>query len=436
MDLGVLAAIVAVCLLFVFLMTGVPIAFSLGTAGVIGIFLVAGGTSAWVFLSKAPFAYVASWVFIIVPMFILMGNLAFSAGIGKDAYSIGYKWLGRVPGGLALATIAGCAGFAATCGSSVATAATVGKVAIPEMRRYKYDLKLAFGSVGAGGTFGVMIPPSGILVIYGILAEQSIGRLLMAGLLPGILSAILYFIVILVWVKLKPNIAPKPDISFTWKERLISLKGATGVIVLFLIVMGGIYTGFFTPTEASAVGAVAAFIILLIRSKRHIPDIRGAFGDGARTTSMIFTIMIGGGIFGALVALSQIPQSLSNALITLNLPPIALLILILIPYVPLGMLLDPVSALVLTIPIILPFVQAAGFDGIWFGILVTKLIEVSMVTPPVGMNLFILKGLWPEIGIDTVIKGCLPFLVMDFITLGILIAFPSIALFLPNMMMG
>jgi len=421
-------------LLFVLLAIGLPIAFSLGISGVICIFMVTGWQTTYGFLSTTPFNTSASWLYVVLPLFILMGMLSYSAGINEDAFTIANYWLGKIKGGLAIATIFACSVFGATSGSSIAAAATMGKLAIPQMRRYNYSMELAAGCVAGGGTLSVMIPPSGILVIYGIITEESIGQLLIAGLMPGLLSALIYMIGIYVWCSLKPTIAPSTDSRVSWKTRLVSLKDGYGAVLIFGVVMGGIYSGIFTPTEAGAFGAAVALALLLFRAKTRFRALREGLIETAKVTCMFFTIVICAHFFTLGLTVSGIPKALVTYLTTLNMHPKLILTILLLVYLPLGMFLDTVSLLFLTLPIIFPVVKAMGFSGVWFGILVTKLIEVSLITPPVGLNVYVIKGVLPDVEMATIFKGCIPFLIMDIVTLAVLFFFPQITLWLPSTM--
>jgi C4-dicarboxylate transporter DctM subunit len=428
------AGLVMILLLLVLLAIGLPIAFSLGISGIICVYMVAGWDTTYGFLSTTPFNTSASWLYVVLPLFILMGMLSYSAGINQDAFTIANYWLGRIKGGLAMATIGACSVFGATSGSSIAAAATMGKLAIPQMRRYRYSMELAAGCVAGGGTLSVMIPPSGILVIYGIITEESIGRLLIAGLLPGLLSALIYMLGIYILCSIRPNIAPSTDIRVSWKARLASLKNGYGAVLIFGVVMGGIYTGIFTPTEAGAFGAAVAFVLLLMKSKKRFRSLTEGLTETAKVTCMFFTIVICAHFFTLGLTVSGIPKALVTYLIGLNMHPKLILIVLLFVYLPLGMFLDTVSLLFLTLPIMFPVVKAMGFSGIWFGILVTKLIEVSLITPPLGLNVYVIKGILPEVDTATIFKGCIPFLIMDILTLMILFLFPQIVLWLPSTM--
>jgi C4-dicarboxylate transporter DctM subunit len=428
------AGVLMIILLLALLSIGLPIAFSLGISGAICIYMVTGWDTTYGFLSTTPFNTSASWLYVVLPLFILMGMLSYSAGINQDAFTIANYWVGRIKGGLAMATIIACSIFGATSGSSIAAAATMGKLAIPEMRRYKYSMEMAAGCVAGGGTLSVMIPPSGILVIYGIITEESIGRLLIAGLLPGLLSAFIYMMGIYIWCSIKPNIAPSTDVSVSWRVRIASLRNGYGAVLIFGVVMGGIYTGIFTPTEAGAFGAGVALILLLVKSKSRFYSLREGLTETAKVTCMFFTIVICAHFFTLGLTVSGIPRALVTYLTSLNMHPNVILVMLLLVYLPLGMFLDTVSLLFLTLPILFPVVKSLGFSGIWFGILVTKLIEVSLITPPLGLNVYVIKGILPEVEIGTIFRGCIPFLIMDILTLMILFLFPQIVLWLPSTM--
>jgi C4-dicarboxylate transporter DctM subunit len=428
------AGVLMIILLLALLSIGLPIAFSLGISGAICIYMVTGWDTTYGFLSTTPFNTSASWLYVVLPLFILMGMLSYSAGINKDAFTIANYWVGRIKGGLAMATIIACSIFGATSGSSIAAAATMGKLAIPEMRRYKYSMEMAAGCVAGGGTLSVMIPPSGILVIYGIITEESIGRLLIAGLFPGLLSAFIYMVGIYIWCTIKPKIAPSTDVRVSWRVRIASLRNGYGAVLIFGVVMGGIYTGIFTPTEAGAFGAGVALILLLVKSKSRFYSLREGLIETAKVTCMFFTIVICAHFFTLGLTVSGIPRALVTYLTGLNMHPNVILVMLLLVYLPLGMFLDTVSLLFLTLPILFPVVKSLGFSGIWFGILVTKLIEVSLITPPLGLNVYVIKGILPEVEIGTIFKGCIPFLIMDILTLAVLFFFPQITLWLPSTM--
>jgi len=417
--------------LVILLAIRVPIAFSLCIAGIVGIIALDGWDIGVFSLGNYPFAFLKSWLLVAIPLFILMGYLASSAGVTEHAFATAYRWLGKLPGGLAMASIAACAAFAATSGSSVATAGMLGSVAIPEMKKYGYDQRLASAAVAAGGLLGILIPPSIILVIYGFLTKTSVAKLLIAGILPGILTMLVYCLGIYVAVKIKPSLAPKAR-SFTWRERFASLPNMWGVFLLFLAVVVGIYSGVFTPTEAAAVGAFLALIMSVIKNISTPNKILKAFVDTGRTTGMILTICIGASLFTQFITLSDLPGSVSAAVADLKVDRIWILLAMLAIYLPLGLFLDTISMLLITVPIFFPIIIGLGFDPILFGILVVKMEEISLITPPVGMNVYVIKGVAPEIPLSDIFVGIIPFLFMEFIVILLLIMFPQIVMWLPN----
>ena len=429
------AGIAICCVLLLLLIGGVPVGFSLGLSGVFGFVLLRGWHLTFEFLALLPHSLVGSWVYVILPLFILMGHFAFGSGLTDKAYNLAQKWLGNFPGGLIIATIFACAIFSAASGSSLASAAVFTKVALPQLKRYKYDTKLALGGIASAAVLDVMIPPSGIMVLYSILTGVSLGKIMIAGFVPGFISAILFVAMIFVLVWIKPQLAPKVNQKVTWKEKIVSLKDSIEVVLLISVVMGGIYFGLVTATEAAALGAAVALIILFIhRGKGSIVHLVSAMRDAASTTSFVFIIVMGAGLFTTFMMQTSIPQSLAAFMINLGWPKLQLTIILLAPYLILGMLLDPASMLFLTLPFIWPIVQGAGIEPIWFGILVVKLVEISMITPPVGMTVYVVHGLVPEVSVGDIFKGTVPFLIMEFVSLFLLLLFPSISLFLVEMM--
>lgn len=416
----------------VLLMFGVPIAIALLATGFAGLVTVGNLGQAFGSLALVPYSAVASGTLIVVPLFVLTGQIAFAAGISRDAYDMAYRWLGRFRGGLAMASIAACAAFAATSGSSVATAATVGRIAIPEMKRFGYADALATGAVAAGGVLGIMIPPSVTFVIYGIVTETSIGKLLLAGIIPGLMTATVFILGISLITRFRPEIAPVGE-AFPWSERLRYLTRASGILVLFGAIMGGIYSGLFTPSEAAAVGgAVAVVLALLRRAKTRL--ILHSFSESAKTAAMIFLLLVGALVFAKFMAISGTASEIARFLATVPLPKIVTLILILLLYVPLGMFLDGISMMLITLPVVFPAVLALGYDPIWLGVVMTKMIEIGALTPPVGFNCYIIKGVAPEVPLETIFRGAGTFVLLELVSLGLLVAFPEIALWLPRSM--
>jgi C4-dicarboxylate transporter, DctM subunit len=338
-----------------------------------------------------------------------------------------------MPGGLAMATIFACAVFAAVASSSIACALTIGLIAIPEMKNYKYDNALSSGAVAAGGTLGILIPPSGVFIIYGIMTEQSIGKLFMAGVLPGILLALLFMAAIYVWVRLKPSAAPKGE-KVSFKDIMKALGSCAEILALLILILGGLIMGWFTPTEAGAVGAFGALVLSLIRRQLTWQGFKESIIDSMRNAGMIFTVLTGAMVFNAFFAVTTIPMELAGWVTRLPLPPVIIMLIIMLMYVLLGTFLDELAMILLTIPVFFPVVTKLGFDPIWFGVIIVLVVELGMISPPVGITMFIVKGIAPDVPIETIFRGVLPFVVSVAIVMLVLLAFPKIALFLPGLM--
>ncbi|MBW1802998.1 MAG: TRAP transporter large permease [Deltaproteobacteria bacterium] len=427
------AGFIGIGVLVLLLFSGMPIGFVMGLVGFLGMAYLSGSKPAFTLLSTVPYATMASYSLSVIPLFILMGEFCFFAGISQELYYAVHKWLGQLPGGIAMATIAACAGFAAISGSSPATAATMGAVALPEMKRYKYDPALATGSIAAGGTIGILIPPSVILILYGILTEQSIGKLFLAGFIPGVLEALFYLAVIYILCKRNPQMGPRGPRTGL-KEKVVSLKGTWVVLVLFFVVIGGIYLGVFSPTEAAGVGAFGAFVFALVKRKLTGRTFADSILETGKTTAMIFIIMVGAMILGYFFAVTRLPFELANMIAGLAVNRYIVLGIILIVYVFLGCIMDPLAMVLLTVPIFFPLVLALKFDPIWFGIIIVRVVEMGAITPPVGINVFIIKGVAKDVSMYTIFRGIFPFLVADILHVILLIAVPQIALFLPALM--
>ncbi|MBW2065172.1 MAG: TRAP transporter large permease [Deltaproteobacteria bacterium] len=427
--------VIGIALLFVLFASGMPISFAMALVGWLGYIYLGSLDAGLNILGLTFYAGGTSYTLSVIPLFVLMGQFAAHSGMSREIYQTVEKWLGHKLGGLAMATIAACAGFAAISGSSVATAATMGTVALPEMKKYQYGPSLATGTVAAGGTLGILIPPSATFVFYAILTEQSVGKLFIAGIFPGVLLAALFMLTIYVRVRLNPEIAPRGR-GATLREKLIAVKGIWGMLILFLLVMGGIYTGVFTPTEAAGIGAFGAFIFSLGKRAmtwRHFVD---SLRMTAQTAAMIFIIVIGAHIFGYFLAVTQIPSRLAEFMVQLEVSKYVILVAIVFLYTILGMFLEGFAILVLTIPIIQPLMVDIGFDPIWFGVMVIILMEMSLITPPVGVNVFVIKGVAKDVPMYTIFRGIWPFWIAMLLCLLILTVFPQIALFLPNTMKG
>jgi C4-dicarboxylate transporter DctM subunit len=428
----VTVGLIGLALLVLLLFSRTWIAFAMAFVGFVGFAYLGGIDAALGVLATVPYGTVANYTVAVVPLFILMGSIASNTGISGDLYETGYKWMGHLPGGLAVGTIAACAGFAAICGSSMATAATMGKVALPEMKKYRYSPSLATGCVAAGATLGIMIPPSLAFILYGILTEESVGLLFMAGILPGILLAALFVITILILTKNNPEIGP-PGPRRSTREKIASLKNTWAMVLLFLCVMGGIYVGVFTPSEAGAIGAFGAIIITAAGRRLTLRNFFSSLLETGQITAMIMFLFVGAMIFMRFLAITKLPFALAESVRSLPLPPYAIFSVIVLVYILLGMFLDVVSAVALTIPIIFPTVVALGFDPIWFGVIVTLVQEMGLITPPVGMNVFVLAGA-TEVPIGIMFRGVLPFVLAMLVGIVLLSVFPQIALFIPNMM--
>lgn len=421
--------------MFLLLGLRVPVAMAMLAAGFFGTWVLNGQRSAVAVLSSETFSAVSSYSLIVIPLFILMGNISSAAGFSRGLYELAYAWVGRFRGGLASASILGCAAFSAVSGSSVATAVTIGRVAIPEMKRFGYHDRLATGSVAAGGTLGFLIPPSTGFVLYSILTEQSLGRLFMAGILPGILLTVLFIGAIGLITFLDPSTGPRGAVV-PLRERFARLIDAAPLISVIMISIGGIYAGVFTPVEAAGVGAFLVLVFALIGRRLSASTLHGVFLETVKTSTMLYMIVIGAGIFSPFLAFTQIPQGLNDVLAGLGFGATGTLIVILLAYVVLGMFMDALSMLVITIPIVYPVILTLGYDPIWFGVIAVIVIEMGMITPPVGINVFVVKGIAPGVPMSTIFRGVFPFWLAMFVALLLLIVFPQIALFIPNSMFG
>jgi C4-dicarboxylate transporter DctM subunit len=409
----------------------IPIAFAMLIVGVGGFALTRGMHAAFDQLAQTTFAAGIDYELSVVPLFVLMGNFVSRAGMSQELFRAAYTFIGHWRGGLAMSTVVACAGFGSICGSSIATAATMSKVAYPPMRKLGYSDKLSAASICAGGTLGILIPPSTIMVIYGIITETNIGRLFAAGVFPGILAAALLCLAVRWVVWRDPGAGPAGGRS-SWRERLEALKGIWGVAVLFLVSIGGIYAGIFTATEGAGIGAFGAFVFALARRALTWRVLREVLIDSARTTSMLFMILIGALVFANYINFTSLPFDLTNFVEQFKVHPIMVVVAICAIYVILGTAMEELSMVLLTVPIFFPLVTQLGFDPVWFGILIVVIVEIGLISPPVGMNLFVLSSLLPEVPTPTLFRGVIPFVLADIVRLGILIAFPAISLWLPS----
>ncbi len=429
-TVGVLGTIAVFALLFL----GMPIAFALMLVGFAGISYLASMEAALPKLASTVWEVSSFYPYTVIPLFIVMGGFASSSGITSELYGTFDKWMRRLPGGLAIATIGACGGFAAVSGSSVATAATMGTVALPEMKRFKYRSSLASGAVAAGGTLGFLIPPSIGFVVYGMLTEQSIGKLLVAGILPGLLLTFSYVGIVIAWVKLSPSAAPTSPERVSWADKLASLKGVWEPLVLFCIVMGGIYAGFFTPTEAGAVGATVLFIVAMVKGRLSWQVLLGALFESVRISVMVLFLVAGANVFSYFLALSTIPTQVATWAAGLEVSPYLIHTVIILIYLFLGCFLDAISMMVLTLPVIYPIITALHFDPIWFGVIAVLMMEAGLITPPMGLNIFTVAGVDPDTKLETIFKGVAPFLLAIFFVAFLITVIPGIATLLPGMM--
>jgi C4-dicarboxylate transporter DctM subunit len=428
----VAVGLIGIGVLVLTFLIGMPVGFAMAFVGMAGFcFLVSPGAGLSL-LARDFFSNLSSYSLTVIPMFIFMGSLAYASGMSRRLYEAGYTLFGRMRGGLAMATIAACAGFAAMCGSTNATAAAMGRVALPEMKRYKYDDALATGCVAAAGSLGILIPPSTIFIIYGIMTEQSIGKLFIAGVLPGIMLAGLFIVVVVILCKRNPNLAPG-GLQTTFKQKLAGLTGVIEMIVLFALVIGGLFLGWFSPTQAGAAGAFGALIIGLARRQLSWKAFLFAVKDTLRITCMVMIIVTGAIIFGHFMAIAKLPLVLSEWVGGLPLPPMAIMGVIVLLYLVGGCFMDALALITLTVPIIYPVVLVLGFDPIWFGVIIVLVTEMGVITPPVGLNVYVIKGVAPDVPLETIFKGVLPFLAALLVAVGILMAFPQIATFLPGL---
>lgn len=419
--------------LFILMLLRVPVGMAMGLVGVSGYALIAGGGPALKLIGQTSMRTVTDYTFGVIPMFMLMGAFVSVSGVSKELFRAANAMIGHLRGGLGMATVLACGGFAAICGSSVATAATFSTVAYPEMRRYGYPQSFSTGVIAAGGTLGAMLPPSTVLAVYAVITQQDIGKLFMAGVLPGLLAMSMYVLTIVAIVAVAPKLLPAGE-KRPWAERLAAMKDVWPSLVLFIFVIGGLYGGFFTPTEAGGVGAGGAFILGVARRKLDRAGIRTALLQATRTAAAVFTVLIGALLFGYFLTITQTPQKLTGFLTGLGIGRYGVLAMIMVMYLVLGCLMDAMAMIILTVPIIFPVIMQLGFDPIWFGVIIVMTVELGLIHPPVGMNVFVIKSVVPEVTFTTIFKGVIPFVVTDIIRLVILIAFPVIALWLPSRM--
>lgn len=433
--------IIALIATLVLLALRVPIAATLGTVAMVGIFTIFSWRPgadfhpeyAWQptlsLLTNNPYAFITSYTLSTIPLFIFMGHLAYEAGFTTDIYRAARLWLARLPGGVAMASIVGCGGFSAITGSSVACAAAMGRIAIPEMLKFGYSKSLATGSVAIGGTLGSLIPPSVLFILYGIFAEQSISKLFIAAVIPGLLSLAAYMLVVYIWVLLKPDAAPVPEEQISASERYDALGKCWAVITLFVVVIGGIYAGFFTPTEAAGIGAAATLVLGLTLKRLNWQRIVAALKESAFQSSMIFVIAIGGKLFVNFIALTGLPNAITVWIEATDASVFLVMGCVVLMYIFMGMFLDPIGIILLSLPLTIPIVDGYGFSLIWFGVVVIKLLEIGLVTPPIGLNVFVIKSIvGKDISLESIFAGVSWFLLVEVFVLALIIGIPALSL--------
>jgi len=429
-------ALLGIAILLLILFLGFPLGLSLMMVGYFGFaavhpkgFVAANSVAGQQILDLG-----LNFQFSVLPLFILMGVFVARAALSDDLYETSYKWLGHFRGGLAMATVAACGGFAAVSGSSAATAATMAKVAVPSMRKFGYADSLSAGTVAAGGTMGILIPPSGALIIYGLLTEEDIAKLFVAGIIPGLITIAAYIAVIRIVTAIWPEIGP-PGERTSWHERLTSLYKVWGVLFLFFLIMGGIFFGIFTSTEAGGIGAGGALIFAILRRKMTWSIFLESLIEAARTTAMIFTVAFGALILNQFVNISGLPEAVLAFISSLDATPIQVVLVIMCFYVILGMFIEGIAMIFLTVPIFVPVIHALGFDLIWWGIVLVMVVEISLITPPIGLNVFIMKSMLPDVPLSSIFRGIAPFFCADIFRLAIVVFFPPVALWLPTLML-
>ena len=419
--------------IFLLALMRVPLAFAMGLVGVAGIGLTRGWQPALASTAQVVYETGFAYTLSVIPLFILMGNFVARAGLAHELFQAAYAFIGHVRGGLAHATVLACAGFGAICGSSIATAATMSKVAYPSMRKLGYSESLSTGVMAAGGTLGIMVPPSTIMVIYGIVTQTNIGELFAAGVIPGLLTASLLMLTIVVITSRDPEHAP-PGERTPWPDRWRALRGIWGVVVLVFVVLGGIYGGFFTATEGAGFGAAGAFLFALLRGRLTGKILFQVLVESARTTAMLFTLLIAATIFANFVNFTTMPGDLKEWITTLGLSPTMVVVSMMLIYIVLGTVMEELTMVLLTIPLFFPIVTSLGFDPVWFGVLIVMIVQIGLISPPVGMNLFVINALLPGVGLGQIFRGCWPFVAAMVVALGLLVAFPQLSLWLPSLM--
>jgi len=429
----VIVGIIGLVALFALLALGLPIGVGMALVGFGGLWYLISQGAAIVKLGIIPFEVMANWGLATLPLFLFMAHIVFACGFSRDLYGVAAKWLGHQRGGIAMATVGGSAVFAAISASSLATAVTMGLVALPEMKRYNYDPALSTGCIAAGGTMGQMIPPSAGLITYGIITGTSIGRLFAGGLIPGIIEALFYAITIYVLCRWKPSLGPRGP-RYSLKEKVMSFASCGELIGLIILVLGGIIFGWFSPTEAGAIGAAGAIIFSLFRRRLNWEKFKHALIETMKTTGMLYGILMGAFVFKYFMAVTTIPFAIADFVGGLPLPPLAIMGLIMVVYLFLGAIMDALAMILLTIPIFFPLAISLGFDPIWFGVILVGMTEIALITPPIGMNVYAISGIAPDVPVTTIFKGVIPFLIADFCRMALYLLVPAVVLFLPSIM--
>lgn len=428
LEVGILGCVVLVVLL----LSSMPVGFAMAFTGLLGFSMIVSPSAALSMGVADVYDKFSDYNLTVIPLFVLMGQVAFHSGISRRLYDTAYCWLGSIPGGLAMATVGACTAFGAICGSGPATAATMAAVALPEMKRFGYDMELGTGTVAAGGTLGMMIPPSVVFICYGIMTEQSIGKLFVSGILPGIITALLFCAAIYLMCRWRPSLGPAAA-SISWAARFKSLAGVAETLVLFILVMGGMFGGFFTPTEAAAIGAAGSIVLAAVRRQISLKLLRQSLEETARTSCMVMVIVAGAIIFGRFLAVSQMTQSLASSLGGLPLPPWAIMSVIIAFYVLGGCFIDALALMLLTVPIFYPVVLQLGYDPIWFGVVMVLVTQIGTITPPVGVCAYVVSGIERSVPLHTVFRGSLPFVIALILVSALLVAFPKLVLLLPSL---
>lgn len=430
MDMMILT-VICLIVMFLFIILGMNVGMAMFIVGFVGLVLAKNWSAAIGILRQVPSAQASTYSFTVIPMFVLMGNAAFKSGISDGLFDVSSKWLSRLPGNLACSSVVACAVFGAICGSTIATTATIGTVALPKMKEAGYSRQLAVGAIAAGGGLGILIPPSTPLIVYGVATENSIGKLFAAGILPGVLLTIIIVLQIVVMVKRNPSLAPG-GMKCAWIERLRELRKLGGIVFLFAIVLVGMFTGFFTVNEAAAIGAVASLVMMIVMRRMTWESFKAIILDTVNTTGMVFMLMVGATVFGSFLTMTKMPMQLASLISGLDLSRYVIITIIIIVYFALGCIMDALPMILLTMPIFYPIINDLGFDTVWFGIILILVVNLGVITPPVGINCYIVAGIAEDTPIYTIFKGALPFIFSILLTIVLVTVFPQIALWLPS----